>query len=119
MDKNTKKGLLFGLIGIVFVGLQPIVAISRPVVVDAYLAAAMTCLVETTIFLPLMLIERRRIKKNNSEVILEKISMLKGWMNNIWLLIFIGLIFGVNQIFFFVGYKLCLKKRLELNIKPG
>ena len=106
MDKNTKKGLLFGIIGIVFVGLQPIVAISRPDIVDSYLAAAMTCLVEATIFLPLMLIEWRRIKKNDNEVILNTASILKGWRNNIWLLLFIGLIFGVNQIFFFVGYKM-------------
>jgi len=106
VDKNTKKGLLFGIIGIVFVGLQPIVAISRPDIVDSYLAAAMTCLVEATIFLPLMLIEWRRIKKNDNEVILNTASILKGWRNNIWLLLFIGLIFGVNQIFFFVGYKM-------------
>jgi drug/metabolite transporter (DMT)-like permease len=106
VDKDTKKGLLFGIIGIVFVGLQPIVAILRPDVVDSYLAAAMTCLVETTIFLPLMLIEWRKIKKNNNDVISNKLSILKGWRNNIWLLIFIGLIFGINQIFFFIGYKM-------------
>ena len=104
MERNTKKGLLFGIIGVVFVGLQPIVAISRPDVLDAHLAAAMTCLVETTIFLPLMLIEWRKIKSSNNENLLNKTRMLKGWNNNKWLLIFIGLIFGINQIFFFVGY---------------
>ncbi|MFW9865625.1 MAG: DMT family transporter [Candidatus Thorarchaeota archaeon] len=104
MEKNTKKGLLFGIIGIVFVGLQPIVAISRPSIVDPYLAAVMTCFVEATIFLPLMLIEWKKIKKKDNEVIGNNPGILKGWRNNIWLLFFIGLIFGVNQIFFFVGY---------------
>jgi len=106
VDKNTKKGLIFGIIGIVFVGLQPIIANLRPYTVDAYLAAAMTCLVETIIFLPLMLIEWKKIKQNNKEAILNKTSILKGWRNNVWLLLFIGLIFGINQIFFFIGYKM-------------
>jgi drug/metabolite transporter (DMT)-like permease len=31
---------------------------------------------------------------------------LQGWKKNLWLLIGIGILFGINQIFFFVGYDL-------------
>jgi len=108
-SENLKKGLIFGTIGVVFVGLQPIVAILRPSAMDAFLFAAMTCLVETAIFFPLMLIEfkkRNSNKKNEVDDIELRISILKGWKNNLWLLIFIGIIFGINQVLFFMGYEL-------------
>ncbi len=108
-SENLKKGLIFGTIGVVFVGLQPIVAILRPSAMDAFLFAAMTCLVETTIFFPLMLIEikkRNSNKKNEVDDIELRISILKGWKNNLWLLVFIGIIFGINQVLFFIGYEL-------------
>ena len=104
MDNLTKKGLLFGFIGIIFVGLQPIVAISKPSMLNAHISAAMTCLVEMTIFFPLMLIELKKNKKSNQNHESNKQSILQGWKNNLWLLIVIGFIFGINQIFFFIGY---------------
>ena len=104
MENKTKKGLIFGIIGVIFVGLQPIVAKSRPPVLDAYISAAMTCLVETLIFFPLMCIELRKIKSNNQKEVDVKINPLKGWKDNLWLLISIGIIFSINQILFFVGY---------------
>ncbi len=108
-SENLKKGLIFGTIGVIFVGLQPIVAILRPSAMDAFLFAAMTCLVETAIFFPLMLIEikkRNSNKKNEVDDIELRISILKGWKNNLWLLVFIGIIFGINQVLFFIGYEL-------------
>ncbi|MFX1321913.1 MAG: DMT family transporter [Promethearchaeota archaeon] len=108
-SENLKKGLIFGTIGVVFVGLQPIVAILRPSAMDAYQFAAMTCLIETILFFPLMLIEikkRDSNKKNEVDDVKLGNSILKGWKNNFWLLIFIGIIFGINQIFFFIGYDL-------------
>jgi drug/metabolite transporter (DMT)-like permease len=104
LDNLTKKGLFFGFIGIIFVGLQPIVAISRPDMLNAHISAAMTCLVETALFLPLMLIELNKNKKSNQTHDINHQSILQGWRNNLWLLIVIGLIFGINQIFFFIGY---------------
>lgn len=104
MANHTKKGLIFGFIGIIFVGLQPIIAISKPSMVNAHISAAMTCLVETAIFFPLMLIELKKNKKNTLDNDISAHSILQGWKNNLWLLIFIGFIFGVNQIFFFIGY---------------
>ncbi|MFX1409242.1 MAG: DMT family transporter [Promethearchaeota archaeon] len=106
---NTKKGLIFGIIGVIFVGFQPIVAILRPTAIDAYLFATMTCLVETIIFFPLMLIEIKS-RKSNKKIETEDMglnnSILQDWKKNLWLLILIGILFGINQVLFFVGYKL-------------
>jgi len=108
LDKNVKKGLITGFIGIIFVGLQPIIALLRPEAIDAYLSGAMTCLVETMIFFPIMLIELKLMNSNKQEVNPEndnnRFHFLKGWRKNIWLLIFIGMIFGLNQVLFFIGY---------------
>jgi len=109
LDKNTKKGLITGFFGVIFVGLQPIIAISRPSTVDAYLSGAMTCLVEALIFFPIMLIEFRILNSSNQIVDkqlkkVNKVHILGDWKKNLWLLIAIGLIFGVNQVFFFIGY---------------
>jgi len=109
VDKSIKKGLIFGLLGDFFVGFQPIVANSRPMNLDAYIFAAMTCLIEALIFFPIMVIEiklnRRKNKKANN-ITQNQSSILKNWKKNIRLLIFIGFIFGVNQLLFFVGYQL-------------
>ncbi|MFX0021895.1 MAG: hypothetical protein ACFE9S_06180, partial [Candidatus Hermodarchaeota archaeon] len=111
MEKNIKKGLLTGTIGVIFVGLQPIIALLKPSAVDDYLAGAMTCLVETLIFIPIMAFEF--IFKNSSKRNLSDggnhfnfSHLLKGWKKNIWLLLFIGLLFALNQVLFFVGYSL-------------
>jgi len=102
--ENSKKGLIFGIIGIVFVGFQPIVAISKPSMLNAHISAAMTCLVEALIFLPLMIIELKKMNKNNLAQNVNTISLFHKLKKNLSLLIFIGLIFAINQIFFFVGY---------------
>ncbi|MFX0034746.1 MAG: DMT family transporter [Candidatus Hermodarchaeota archaeon] len=110
-DKNLKKGLITGFVGIIFVGLQPIVALLRPAAVDAYLSGAMTCLVEVIIFLPIMLIEIRLMhskheKFNNIEHKVFNDHLFRGWKKNFFLLIGIGLLFAINQVLFFVGYDL-------------
>ncbi len=109
MVKNIIKGLITGFIGIIFVGLQPIIALSRPIAIDAYLSGAMTCLVETMIFFPLMLIELKMMnlndqKENIQGIEVNRVHFLRGWKNNLWLLIGIGLLFSLNQVLFFVGY---------------
>ncbi len=111
MDNNTKKGLITGCIGIIFVGLQPIVALSRPSVIDAYLSGAMTCLVEAMIFFPIMLFELRAMNLNKQKMENQtnennRFHFLINWKKNLLLLIFIGLLFSINQVLFFVGYDL-------------
>jgi len=104
---NLKKGLIFGVIGTILVGFQPIIANSAKTI-DPHAFSAMTCLIEAIIFLPIMLLEIRMIKKkvriNNSS--LSEISLIGSLRKNVWLLLLIGIIFGINQLLFFVGYKL-------------
>jgi drug/metabolite transporter (DMT)-like permease len=104
-----KKGLIFGSLGVFFVGLQPIIANARPQVLDPFIFAAMTCLVEAGLFFPLIFIERRfnHIKsKSLIEKSGDKTSFLKIWKRNLWFFLFIGVIFGLNQLLFFIGYGL-------------
>jgi drug/metabolite transporter (DMT)-like permease len=107
LNTNFKKGLIFGVIGNLFVGFQPIIANSAPTALDAHIFAVMTCLVEAVIFLPLIFIEKKvNVAKINNASTNHNNSMIKNWRKNIWLFIFIGIIFGLNQLLFFVGYKL-------------
>ncbi|TFG29127.1 MAG: EamA family transporter [Promethearchaeota archaeon] len=108
-DKNYGKGIIFALISLFLVSLQPIVAISRPRVLDAYIFAAMTCIVESIIFLPLILIERQKLK---SEIEKEPSksdelhTLLNGWKKNKKILLYIGINFAIAQILFYVAYEL-------------
>jgi len=108
-DNKYVKGLIFGLIGILFVGLQPVVAVSKPDSIDAYLFAAMTCFVEAIVFFPIMLIDRRMIKVNSKKGEFNEgrnHSSLHGWRNNKLILIYVGLTFGIGQLLFQTGYQL-------------
>ncbi len=107
MNTNLKKGLIFGVIGNFFVGFQPIIANSRPAALDAHIFAALTCIVEAAIFLPLIIIEKKvNLAKNNYANANHSNTMIKNWRKNIWLFLFIGTIFGLNQLLFFIGYEL-------------
>jgi drug/metabolite transporter (DMT)-like permease len=107
-NENYVKGIIFGMISLFLVSLQPIVAISRPRVLDVFIFAAMTCIIEATIFFPLMLIERQKIKSeiekkpSKSD---EMLSFLNGWKKNKRMLLYIGINFGIAQILFFAAYK--------------
>ncbi len=109
MEKeNLKKGLIFGICGTIIGGLNPIIANSRPEVIDAYLFAAMTVIVQAIIFFPLMMVERNKIKSdfNNSIITIDKMdAYLYGYKKNIPLLVFAGISFGFCFILFYEGYK--------------
>ncbi|MBD3253774.1 MAG: hypothetical protein GF383_01710, partial [Candidatus Lokiarchaeota archaeon] len=86
-NDNLKKGITFGLFGVVLIGLQPIVANSRPSEIDAYIFAAITILIEALLFFPIMMIERRSFKSKLANVKNEDDkkdikSLLNGWKNN-------------------------------------
>jgi drug/metabolite transporter (DMT)-like permease len=108
--KNLKKGLIFGVIGVFLIGLQPIIANSRPKIIDPYIFAAITAIIEAIIFLPLYFFERKGIilslKKNKTIDVLSISSLLNGWKkrNNIKLLILIGLIFSIVPILLYIGF---------------
>ena len=107
MDAKLKKGVLFGIIGNLFVGFQPIIVALSPSSLDAFIFAAATCLVEAILFFPIVLIEMRVNKLKSEKVNLKsKSSFLKTWKNHFWLFIIIGVIFGLNQALFIFGYRL-------------
>jgi hypothetical protein len=100
-DEDYVKGIIFGIISLILVSLQPIVAVSRPGVLDAYIFAAMTCIVETIIFLPLMVIERKQIRSKFEKNLLESEKceiLLYGWKRHKKLLRYIGINFAIAQI---------------------
>ncbi|MFX1256538.1 MAG: DMT family transporter [Promethearchaeota archaeon] len=112
MEKdNLKKGIFFGLICVTLVGIQPIIANSRPNSLDPIFFAATTCIVQAAIFFPLTLIERRKIKRSYKirtfpKNFNELNSLLNGWKNNKVLLIYVGINFGIAQTLFYLGYQL-------------
>ncbi len=89
--------------------MQPIVIISRPAVIDPYIFAAMTFVVVSIVFFPLMLVERRKINESHDKGLLtseETNSLLHGWKKNKKMLIYLGIVFGIGRIFFFLGFEL-------------
>ena len=107
MSNNRKKGLIFGAVGTILVGFQPIIANSAKSI-DSHVFAAMTCLIEATIFLPLMILEMRmnKRKERRNPDVMSNNSILTSLKKNFWLIAFIGIIFSINQLLFFVGYRL-------------
>ncbi|TXT60902.1 MAG: EamA-like transporter family protein [Promethearchaeota archaeon] len=107
-NENIKKGITYGVLGVFLIGLQPIVANARPSYLDAYIFAAMTTIIESLLFFPLMLLERRKLKseKQNGTMDVEIVERkLHGWKANKILLFLVGLNFGIMQILFFLGYE--------------
>ncbi|KKL09710.1 hypothetical protein LCGC14_1419100 [marine sediment metagenome] len=110
--ENLKKGLLFGTIAIFTIGLQPVIANSRPKVIDPYLFAAITSIIEALIFLPIYILERRKLKYNinnkqdEKQQILNE-SLLNGWKKtkNVKLILLIGLTFSFVPILNYIGFE--------------
>lgn len=91
------------------IGIQPIVIISRPVALDPYIFAAMAFFIVSFIFLPFMIMERKKLKAKNQNGLLtddEIESFLHGWKKNKKFLIYLGIVFGFGRIFFFIGVQL-------------
>ncbi len=68
--------------------------------------AMMTVIHEAIIFLPLMLLERKRIKSMNHTNTDMVYSLLNGWKKNKKLLIYLGINFAIAQILFYLAYQL-------------
>jgi len=107
-DKKYLKGIMFALISLFLVSCQPIVAISRPKVLDVYLFAAMTCIFIALFMLPLVLIERHKLNRQIREDISkseENTILLNGWKNHKRLLLYLGINFSIAQVLFFLAYE--------------
>ena len=94
---------------VILVGLQPIIANSRPAELDSYIFAAMTCIIASIIFFPIMMIERKNFKiskEKDPDKTIEIESLLNGWKKHKFFLIYLGINFGIAQILFFLSYQL-------------
>ena len=111
LSKNFRKGILCGIIGVFLIALQPIISNSRPSIIDPYIFAAITAIIETMIFFPLYILERRKLKiqmSNFSESSAEVIPKLNGWKKkvNIRLIIIMGISFSIVPILLYIGFEL-------------
>ena len=109
MMSRKLKGCLFAIISLFFVSMQPIIANSRPEVLDAFIFAGMTALFQALLFFPLLLMEQKSISKKNKTI--EKpfetgLSYVQRVIKHKYLFIYIGINFSFAQIFFFIAYEL-------------
>ena len=76
---------------------------------DAYIFAAMTCIIQALIFFPIMRIEKNTIescKEDNPEEKSELNTILYVWKKHKRILIYIGINFSVSQFLFYLGFEL-------------
>jgi hypothetical protein len=102
-NENYRKGVLFGIIGVILIGFQPIIALSRPAEIDMMIFVAMTCLIQALLFFPIMMMERKKIRSDYEEGLFafnEKESLLYGYKKNIIFILFLGTIFAVANFLF-------------------
>ncbi len=107
--KSYFKGILYGIGSVILIGIQPIIANSRPSEIDAFFFAMMTVIYEAIIFFPLFLIERNRLKRSKrteSNKHEENQTLLNGWKKHKKLLIYLGINFAIAQILFYVSFQL-------------
>ncbi|MFX1277686.1 MAG: DMT family transporter [Promethearchaeota archaeon] len=113
-DKNYTKGIIYGVISLIFVSLEPIIANLRPEELDSIIYGAMLSIILCTFFFPLMLLEKQRMKSKylmqdniiDSNDIVEPKSLFIVFKNNKKLLIYLGINFAVAYVLFFLGYQL-------------
>ena len=122
VSKNLKKGILCGVIGALLIGLQPIIAESRPSEIDPFIFAAITALIEALIFFPIYIIERYRIHKLNNKNQIDKEthdSLLNGWKKkgNLKLIFIIGVSFSAVPVLLFIGFDLAGSINSSLALK--
>jgi len=111
VSKNLKKGILCGVIGVFLISLQPIISNSRPSIIDPYIFATMSAIIQVSIFFPLYFLERKKLKKriSNFSEISEKIkSLLNGWKKkeNILLIMIMGISFSAVPVLLYIGFEL-------------
>ena len=109
VNHDLRKGLINGIICVVLIGLQPVISISRPSIIDAFTFSTITVIFMAIIFFPLFLIERYRLKSLSKKEPNERLtSLLSGWkqLRNIKLLIGIGIVFSIVPVLLIVGYDL-------------
>lgn len=117
---NFRKGLINGIITVFLIGLQPVISIARPPIIDAFTFSTITVMFMAIIFLPIFLVERFKLKsKAKKEPNDRIISLLGGWkqLRNIRLLVGIGFVFSIVPVLLIVGYDLAGAVNSSLALK--
>ena len=107
--KSYLKGILYGIGSVILIGIQPIIANSRPSEIDAFFFAMITVIYEAIIFFPLFLIEQKQLKGNIRKETNENEEnniVLNGWKKHKALLVYLRVNFAIAQILFFLSFEL-------------
>ena len=108
-DYNLRKGLIFGTIVIFLIGLQPVIANSRPSTIDPIIFAAFSALIGAILFCPIYFLERKKLKReSNLDDAKKNGNLLNGWKKkkNILIFILIGITFSIVPVMLFIGFQL-------------
>ncbi|MHA1191578.1 MAG: DMT family transporter [Promethearchaeota archaeon] len=110
-DYNLRKGLIFGAIVVFLIGLQPIIANSRPSTIDPIIFAAFSALIGAILFCPIYFLERKKLKRESNlddAKSYKNGNLLIGWKQkrNILVFILIGITFSVVPVMLFIGFEL-------------
>ncbi len=106
---NLRKGLIFGTIVIFLIGLQPVIANSRPSTIDPIIFAAFSALIGAILFCPIYFLERKKLKReSNLDDAKKNGNLLNGWKQkkNILIFILIGITFSIVPVMLFIGFQL-------------
>ena len=117
---NFRKGLINGIITVLLIGLQPVISLSRPPIIDAFTFSTITALFMAIIFFPLFLIERFKLKNLVKTESNDRIhSLLRGWKQprNIRLRVGIRIVFSIVPVLLIVGYDLAGAVNSSLALK--
>lgn len=98
----------------ILVSLQPIIALARDPNIDAYFFASITCLYQSLFFFPIMLQQRRTLKKKlnyskiNSLITEQNYVLLNGWKGKktFSIIIYLGINFAITQVLFYLAFDL-------------
>jgi len=117
---DLRKGLINGIITVLLIGLQPVISLSRPLIIDAFTFSTMTVLFMAIIFFPVFIIERFRLKSLSKRDSNDRLtSLLSGWkqIRNIRLFVGIGVVFSIVPVLLIVGYDLAGAVNSSLALK--
>ncbi|MHA1405196.1 MAG: DMT family transporter [Candidatus Helarchaeota archaeon] len=111
VKKKTKIGILFAIGSIFLGGIQPIIARARPIVLDAHIFSAMSCLFQALIFIPLVLLEYKLARRNSSESVdvnfLSDSGVKLYFGKSKWILyIIVGVTFSLALFLYYFGLDL-------------
>ncbi|HUX99629.1 MAG TPA: DMT family transporter [Candidatus Deferrimicrobium sp.] len=111
VKKETKLGILFGIVSIFLGGIQPVVARARPVILDPHIFSGMSCLFQALIFIPIFLLEFRLKKKSVSPKVATGKTLNRGSQlylgKSKWVLfLIVGVVFSLALFLYYFGLDL-------------